>query len=239
MSCPSLRCPTCTAALAPPTDDLVPGRVYVGTCGECKADVKFRLAAPPSCGLAQGGRGAVADPAAAAVPIAATADISFILNGEAVTAKGADPTMTLNDWLRFEARMKGTKKSCGEGGCGACIVTIEKEGVAPIAANSCLRLLGSVHGWAVTTIEGIGSREKGYHPIQAALAKGKSSSGTQCGYCSPGMVMNMYSLLQNDSKPSEAKVGMTSRRAAAPARRCMGSALSSFFHTLWCCTLTT
>lgn len=185
----SLRCPTCLTALSPPADDLVPGRVYAGTCGECSSEVKFRLA-PPACPPSASASAAAACGGRQAVAGDTTEEITLTVNGETVTT-AADPTMKLNDWLRYEARLKGTKISCGEGGCGACVVMIEKDGKDPLAVNSCLRMMGSMHGWSVTTVEGVGSRDKGYHPVQKALAKGKSSSGTQCGYCSPGMVMSM------------------------------------------------
>ncbi|KAK9496478.1 hypothetical protein O3M35_013241 [Rhynocoris fuscipes] len=91
---------------------------------------------------------------------------------------------------------------CREGGCGACIVSIQS--AHPItkrdqihAVNSCLVPVLSCHGKAITTIEGIGNQRKGYNKVQEYLAK---FNGTQCGYCSPAMVMNMYSLLK--SKPN-------------------------------------
>lgn len=100
-------------------------------------------------------------------------------------------------FLRNHAGLKGTKYMCKEGGCGACIVTLTrrhpntKENVS-FAINSCLTPLIACHGSAIITIEGVGNRVTGYSKVQAALAK---FSGTQCGFCSPGMVMNMQSLL--------------------------------------------
>ncbi|EZA57182.1 Xanthine dehydrogenase [Ooceraea biroi] len=82
---------------------------------------------------------------------------------------------------------------CHEGGCGACIVAAEIKGKT-IAVNSCLIPILICDGWAIHTIEGIGNRKDGYHSIQATLAE---KNGTQCGYCSPGMVMNLYSLVKD------------------------------------------
>lgn len=105
---------------------------------------------------------------------------------------------TLNTFIRTHAKLTGTKFMCLEGGCGVCIVNIT--GFHPIthelqsfAVNSCLWLVYACHGYHVTTIEGIGNRLDGYHPIQNVLYQ---FNGTQCGFCSPGMIMNMYSLLE-------------------------------------------
>ncbi|XP_063365129.1 uncharacterized protein LOC134653665 [Cydia amplana] len=84
---------------------------------------------------------------------------------------------------------------CREGGCGACVVAAARPGERLGAVNSCLVSVTSCHDWEITTIEGVGNRLKGYHPLQKTLAK---LNGTQCGYCSPGWVMAMYSLLQSN-----------------------------------------
>ncbi|BET01357.1 Xanthine dehydrogenase [Nesidiocoris tenuis] len=104
---------------------------------------------------------------------------------------------SLNKFLRQRAKLPGTKFMCKEGGCGACIVTLTTkdphtgENVSR-AVNSCLLPVLFCLGDSITTVEGLGNRRDGYHKVQAALA---TFYGTQCGYCSPGMVMNMYSLL--------------------------------------------
>ncbi|XP_055380079.1 uncharacterized protein LOC129611138 [Condylostylus longicornis] len=97
---------------------------------------------------------------------------------------------TLNYFIRTCIGLHGTKYMCYEGGCGSCNVT-------------CLRLLGTCDGLEITTIEGIGNKKDGYHPIQKTLA---NSNGSQCGYCSPGMAMTMYGLLErDDNKPLTAE----------------------------------
>ncbi|CAH2090017.1 unnamed protein product [Euphydryas editha] len=104
-------------------------------------------------------------------------------------------TTSLLDYLRNTLELRGTKYMCLEAGCGACIVTATKaRGEVPQGVNSCMVSVTSCQDWDITTIEKIGNRLEGYHPVQKTLAE---NNGTQCGYCSPGWVMAMYSLLKS------------------------------------------
>ncbi|XP_047998050.1 indole-3-acetaldehyde oxidase-like [Leguminivora glycinivorella] len=126
-----------------------------------------------------------------------TSKIVFKINGKQYEANGKfGPDVSLNEYIRTIADLRGTKAMCHEGGCGACIVSVRAatpptDEMKTFAVNSCLVSILSCHGWEITTVEGIGNRNKGYHDIQTRLAK---FNGTQCGYCTPGWIMNMYSL---------------------------------------------
>lgn len=131
-----------------------------------------------------------------------TLDLEFTVNGSEikVPVKSLDPTLSLARFLRQNLHLTGTKISCGQGGCGACIVTALISGSETKAVNSCLTPVLSCQGWKITTIEGLGSKKSGLHPIQQRLA---TFHGTQCGFCSPGMVMSMNSLRESrETEPS-------------------------------------
>ena len=101
---------------------------------------------------------------------------------------GTSPTMTLLDWLRGPAGLTGTKEGCAEGDCGACTVVIEEADGARVPINACLAMLGQVHGRALRTVEGLGG-PGAPHPVQRTLAE---ADATQCGFCTPGIVMTAW-----------------------------------------------
>ncbi|XP_006889138.1 PREDICTED: aldehyde oxidase-like [Elephantulus edwardii] len=134
----------------------------------------------------------------------AAVELLFYVNGRKVIEKNADPETMLLPYLRKKLRFTGTKYGCGGGGCGACTVMISRynpvtKKIRHYPANACLIPICSLYGAAVTTVEGIGSTSTRLHPVQERIAK---CHGTQCGFCTPGMVMSMYTLLRNHPEPS-------------------------------------
>ncbi|XP_006889202.1 PREDICTED: aldehyde oxidase-like [Elephantulus edwardii] len=132
-------------------------------------------------------------------------ELVFFVNGRKVIERDADPEVTLLTFLRKNLRLTGTKYACGRGGCGACTVMVSRHDpsskkIRHFSVTACLVPICSLHGTAVTTVEGVGSIKTRIHPVQERIAK---SHGTQCGFCTPGMVMSMYTLLRNHPEPSE------------------------------------
>lgn len=128
-------------------------------------------------------------------------DITFYLNGRKVVVYDAQPQMTLLTYIRSTG-LTGSKLGCGEGGCGACTVMVSSweaaEGkVVHNSVNACLAPVCSVDSCAVTTIEGIGSLKAGLHPLQKRVAE---AHGSQCGFCTPGIIMAMYTLFRRNPK---------------------------------------
>jgi aerobic-type carbon monoxide dehydrogenase small subunit (CoxS/CutS family) len=118
--------------------------------------------------------------------------ISFVLNGKKTEIQ-IDPTSTLLWVLRNNLGLTGTKYGCGMGFCGSCTVLIDNE-----AVRSCTLPVGDVAGKNVITIEGLEKNGK-LHPVQKAFVE---HDALQCGYCTPGMIMNATGLLIKNPSPS-------------------------------------
>jgi carbon-monoxide dehydrogenase small subunit len=122
--------------------------------------------------------------------------LNCMINGEEVSVL-ADTRDTLLDLLRDRLGLTGTKEGCGNGNCGTCTVLMDG---API--NACLVLALEVPGRSVTTIEGLSAGGE-LHPLQQALVE---HGGTQCGFCTPGIVLAAKALLDENARPSEAQI---------------------------------
>ena len=122
--------------------------------------------------------------------------ISFTINGNKVTLD-VEPSMRLLDVIRNELHFTGTKEGCGEGECGACTVLVNGEPV-----NSCLTPVINVLDREVLTIEGFRTTPA-YRVIADAFA---DRGGSQCGFCTPGMILVTYSLLKKNPHPSDEEI---------------------------------
>jgi aerobic-type carbon monoxide dehydrogenase small subunit (CoxS/CutS family) len=118
------------------------------------------------------------------------------VNGEAHETVFA-PYKTLLEVLREDLQLTGTKHGCELGECGACTVLLDGEPVL-----SCLVLARECEGRAVQTIEGV-ARGPELHPLQAAFA---DFGGSQCGYCTPGVIMTAKALLERNSSPTKDEI---------------------------------
>ena len=122
--------------------------------------------------------------------------IRFNLNGEEAEIT-IDPTLTLLWVLRDQFGLTGTKYGCGEGICGSCSVLIDNE-----VYRSCIVQVGDVVNQSVITIEGL-SRNGHLHPLQTAFME---KDALQCGYCTPGMIINAYGLLLANPEPTRQEI---------------------------------
>ncbi len=126
--------------------------------------------------------------------------ISFQLNGKKTDVL-IDPTETLLWVLRNHFGLTGTKYGCGMGFCGACTILVDNE-----AVRSCTMSVGDIKGKNIVTIEGLAINGE-LHPVQKAFVE---HDAMQCGYCTPGMIMNAAGLLIKNPSPSadQIKEGM-------------------------------
>ena len=123
------------------------------------------------------------------------AKVRIRINGKDFEAE-VESRLLLVSYIREKARLTGTHIGCDTGHCGACTVLLDGR---PI--KSCMKLAVSAHEAEITTIEGLS--KEGLHPVQEAF---KSQFAIQCGYCTPGMLLSSYALLQRNPEPDEPEI---------------------------------
>jgi len=123
--------------------------------------------------------------------------IQFLLDGEIITERHLDPTMTVLQYLRERKMRTGTKEGCAEGDCGACTVVLGElvdGNIRSRSVNACILFMGTLDGKEIRTVESLGTPDAP-HEIQTLVAE---KHGSQCGFCTPGIVMSLAALQADD-----------------------------------------
>jgi aerobic carbon-monoxide dehydrogenase small subunit len=123
--------------------------------------------------------------------------VSLTVNGAEVGGEVEDRALLVH-FLRDVAGLTATNVGCDTTSCGACTVLLDGESV-----KSCTVLAAQADGREVTTVEGLSDGSGGMHPVQRAF---QAEHGLQCGFCTPGMVMAVVSLLRENPDPTEEQV---------------------------------
>jgi xanthine dehydrogenase small subunit len=129
-------------------------------------------------------------------------ELRFILNDEDIVLTDLPATRTLLDFLRLDRRLKGSKEGCAEGDCGACTVLVGRlsgDQLVYETINACIAFVGSLDGAHVVTVEHLSAANGPLHPVQQAMV---DHHGSQCGFCTPGIVMSLYGLWMQEPHPS-------------------------------------
>jgi xanthine dehydrogenase small subunit len=129
--------------------------------------------------------------------------IQFLVNDEMIELTSFVPSLTILDWLRTNIGQIGSKEGCASGDCGACTVVVGDlvNGQWHYKSiNSCLMLVGNLHGKHLITVEALTVSRKpaieNLHPVQRAMVE---CHGSQCGFCTPGFIMSLFALYMNHS----------------------------------------
>jgi len=134
--------------------------------------------------------------------VAVRNQLRFVLNDQDVVLDGVSATRTLLDYLRLDRRMTGSKEGCAEGDCGACTVLVGRLRGGDLeyeAINACICFVGSLDGTHVVTVEHLSAANGPLHPVQQAMV---DHHGSQCGFCTPGIVMSLYGMWMQKADPS-------------------------------------
>jgi carbon-monoxide dehydrogenase small subunit len=128
---------------------------------------------------------------------ASKVDVRVTVNGRERSAT-VEPRLTLADFLRERCQLTGTHLGCEHGACGACTVLVDGA-----AVRSCLMFAVQADGAAVTTVEGIAAADGTLSPVQDAL---RACHGLQCGFCTPGFVVTITALLDQNPHPTDQEI---------------------------------
>ena len=126
--------------------------------------------------------------------------IKFVYQDRIVEIKNPDSNETLLNYIRTKLKKTGTKEGCAEGGCGACSVVLAEftdNKINYIPVNSCIMFLPTLQGKQLILVEDLVSRNGSLHPVQQAMV---NWHGSQCGFCTPGFVMSLFSMFKNYSR---------------------------------------
>ena len=124
--------------------------------------------------------------------------IKFLFNEKVFEINNPDPNQTILNFVRTTLKKTGTKEGCAEGGCGACTVVVgqlKNNDIEYKAINSCISFLPFLDGKQLLVVEDLVSNEGNLHPVQEAMVK---YHGSQCGFCTPGFVMSLFSMFKNN-----------------------------------------
>ena len=129
-----------------------------------------------------------------------SSNIEFVYQDKIFEIKNADSNETLLNYIRTKLKKTGTKEGCAEGGCGACTVVLgelKNNKITYKAVNSCITLLVTLQGKQLIIVEDLISKDGLLHPVQKAMV---NYHGSQCGFCTPGFIMSLFSMFKENSK---------------------------------------
>ena len=145
-------------------------------------------------------------------------EINFILNQDLIKIKNIDPNTTVLNYLREIKNLRGTKEGCASGDCGACTAVIAElidNKIKYKSINTCIMFIYNLHGKQLITVEHLKNNLK-LHPVQKSMIE---YGGSQCGFCTPGFIMSMFSMFKNKIKPNKENID---EQLAGNLCRCTG-----------------
>jgi xanthine dehydrogenase small subunit len=150
--------------------------------------------------------------------------VRFVLDGQIHHARGERRTTTVLDYLRDKLHRTGTKEGCAEGDCGACVVLVgelagDGQRIDWKPVNACLQMLPTLDGKAVKTVESLRRADGNHHPAQRAMV---AHHGSQCGFCTPGIVMSLAALGEQQGEGAPPTRAQVTDALAGNLCRCTG-----------------